>query len=97
MAKLLFLPFSIGTGLLAGLVSKKTFERLWGLVDDRQASQPKDREVQLSKLALALALAIEGALFRVVKGVVDHGSRAGFARLTGAWPGDEEPQPHTKS
>ena len=91
MAKLLFLPFRVGTGLLAGLVSKKTFERLWGLVDDRQPPQPKDREVQLSKLALALA--IEGALSRVVKGVVDHGSRACFARFTGAWPGDEEPQP----
>ncbi len=94
MTKLLFLPFSIGTGFLAGLVSKKTFERLWGLVDDRQAPQPKDRKVQLSKLALALA--IEGALFRVVRGVVDHGSRAAFARLTGAWPGDEEPQPEAK-
>ena len=36
---------------------------------------------------------IEGALFRLVRGMVDHGSRHGFARLTGAWPGEERPEP----
>jgi hypothetical protein len=25
--------------------------------------------------------------------LVDHGSRHGFTRMTGAWPGDEEPEP----
>ncbi|HEY2141381.1 MAG TPA: DUF4235 domain-containing protein [Solirubrobacteraceae bacterium] len=91
MAKLLFLPFSIGTGLLAGLIGKKTFERLWGAIDDREPPQPENRRVHLGKLALALGL--EGAVFRVVKGLVDHGSRYGFARFTGRWPGDEEPEP----
>jgi hypothetical protein len=91
MAKLIFLPFSIGTGLLAGVIGKKTFERLWGTIDDQEPPKPENRRVQLGKLALALG--IEGAVFRLVKGLVDHGSRRGFARLTGSWPGDEEPQP----
>ena len=42
---------------------------------------------------LAVSLALEGALFRLVKGLVDNGSRRGFASLTGAWPGDREPKP----
>jgi hypothetical protein len=39
------------------------------------------------------ALIIEGALFRIVRGLVDHGTRHGFARVTGSWPGEERPEP----
>ena len=41
---------------------------------------------------LALALVVEGALFRALKGLADHGSRRAFARLTGSWPGEEQPE-----
>jgi len=91
MAKLFFMPFSIGTGLLAGLISKKAFELIWERIDSQDPPQPKDREAGFGKLAFALAL--EGALFRVVKGLVDHGSRRSFASITGAWPGDRAKSP----
>jgi hypothetical protein len=42
-------------------------------------------------LKLVAALLIEGALFSLIKGLVDHGSRHAFARITGAWPGEEAP------
>ena len=42
---------------------------------------------------LILATAIEGAVFRATKAAVDRGARTGFFRLTGSWPGDEEPKP----
>jgi Protein of unknown function (DUF4235) len=90
MTKLLFLPVSLGTGILAGILGKRAFETLWGAIDDEEPPQPEHRRAQLGKLALALA--IEGALFRLLKGLVDHASRHGFARLTGAWPGEEEPE-----
>jgi hypothetical protein len=48
--------------------------------------QTENRGADLGKLALALAL--EGALFRAVKGLLDHGSRRSFASVTGVWPGD---------
>ena len=41
---------------------------------------------------LVVALAIEGAIFRAVRGLVDRGSRRGFYRLTGVWPGEERPE-----
>jgi hypothetical protein len=41
----------------------------------------------------ALALVIEGALFRLVKSLSDHASRRGFAKATGSWPGEEAPEP----
>ena len=89
--KFLFLPVSIAVGVLGGIVSKKLFDFVWGLIDDEEAPEPKHREIDLAKLVPALA--IEGALFRLVRGMADHGSRQGFFRLTGSWPGEERPDP----
>ena len=89
--KFLFLPVSIVVGVLAGLISKKLFDLVWGLIDDEEAPEPKHREIEVAKLVPALAL--EGAVFRLVRGMADHGSRQAFLRLTGSWPGEERPDP----
>jgi hypothetical protein len=88
--KALFLPISILGGLLAGIVGKKTFEAIWGRVDDEEPPEPEHREISVPKLALALLL--EGAIFRLARGLFDHAARRGFARFTGEWPGEEEPE-----
>jgi Protein of unknown function (DUF4235) len=89
--KIAFTPIGIVVGLLAGQISKKIFDFVWGLIDEEEAPRPKHREISLVKLLPALI--IEGALFRLVRGLVDHSTRRGFARLTGAWPGEERPEP----
>ena len=91
IAKILFIPFSVVGGLLAGFVGKKVFEQVWGLIDKEEPPDPKHRETSWAKLLLALAL--EGAIFRAVRGLFDHGARSGFARMTGTWPGAERPEP----
>jgi Protein of unknown function (DUF4235) len=91
MSKLLFVPFSVIGGILAGIVGKKTFTALWGVVDDREAPEPEHRDIALKKLIPALLL--EGAIFRAVRGLFDHGARRAFSKLTGSWPGDERPEP----
>ena len=90
MSKVVFVPISLLGGILAGLVGKKAFERLWGVVDDEEAPDPKHREVTWRKLVPALLL--EGAIFRAVRGVFDHATRSAFSRLTGSWPGEERPE-----
>jgi hypothetical protein len=87
--KLAFVPISILGGILAGVLGQKAFDAIWGKVDEREPPQPEDRETSFAKLAIALA--IEGAIFRLVKGLFDHAARRGFARMTGTWPGEEEP------
>jgi hypothetical protein len=89
MSKLIFTPFSIAAGIAAGLVGKKLFRSLWRVVDDAEPPRPDERPAPIGKLLAALA--VEGALFRLVKGLTDHGSRQAFSRLTGSWPG-ERPQ-----
>ena len=87
--KLAFIPVSVLGGILAGFIGQKAFDAIWGKVDAQEPPQPEHREVSLAKLAIALL--IEGAIFRLVKGMFDHAARRGFARMTGAWPGDEQP------
>jgi hypothetical protein len=89
VGKLLFIPFSLVAGLVAGFLSKKVFDLAWGLVDDEEPPEPEHREVSWPRLAIAMAL--QGAIFRMVRGLTDRGSRMAFYRLTGAWPGEEEP------
>jgi hypothetical protein len=90
MAKLLFIPVSIGGGLLAGFVSRKMFDALWGLVDEEEPPSSKHREIDWRKLLLAAAL--QGAIFRAIREASDHYGRVAFARTTGSWPGEEKPE-----
>lgn len=90
MSKFLFIPFSVIGGILAGAVGKKTFETIWGAFDDEEAPEPKHREISLVKLLAALVL--EGAIFRAIRGLIDHGTRHAFQKLTGSWPGEEQPE-----
>ena len=82
MSKILFVPFSVLGGI---------FEGLWGAVDDQEPPDPKQRQSEWRKLIPALLL--EGAIFRAVRGLFDHGSRRAFSKLTGSWPGEERPDP----
>jgi hypothetical protein len=88
MTKILFLPFSILGGILAGFVGKRTFDGIWHLFDEQDAPDPKDREIALTKLVAALLL--QGAILGTIRGLMDHGSRSAFSKLTGTWPGEKD-------
>jgi hypothetical protein len=91
MSKVLFIPFGVIGGLIAGFLGKKVFDVAWGLVDDEEPPEAEHRDVPLGKLVLANAL--QGAIFRATRAVADHGTRRAFAGVTGAWPGEEAPEP----
>jgi hypothetical protein len=87
----IFTPLGIALGLAAGSASKKIFDKLWSLFDEEEAPHPKHRQIAFAKLIPALVL--QGAIFRLVRGLTDHGSRHVWRRVIGAWPGDERPDP----
>lgn len=91
MVKLLFIPVSVAAGLLAGFVGKKTFDQVWGLIDEEEPPDSKHRDVPWGRLLLAGA--IQGAIFRAVKEATDHAARGAFYRATGTWPGEKRPDP----
>ena len=88
--KFIFAPIGIVLGLIAGMAASKIFQQIWGLIDEEEPPKPEHREFSWPKLVGALL--IEGAIFRLVKGLVDHGTRTSFAKVTGSWPGEERPE-----
>jgi hypothetical protein len=88
--KIIFTPFSVILGLIAGMIGSKIFEKVWSLIDDEEPPSPKHREFSWPKMIAALL--VEGAIFKLVKGLTDHGARTTFAKATGSWPGEEEPE-----
>jgi hypothetical protein len=91
VARILFVPFSVAGALLAGLLGKKLFEQVWGMIDKEEPPHPEHRQISVPKMLIALAL--EGAIFRLTKGALDHWARRSFERFMGTWPGEEEPEP----
>jgi Protein of unknown function (DUF4235) len=91
MLKLMFIPFRVIGGFLAGKIATGLFRRLWALIDSEQAPDPEQRDASLGKLVAGLAL--QGAVFQGVRGLTDHGSRVAFSRLTGRWPGKQHAKP----
>jgi hypothetical protein len=89
MSKILFIPVSIISGLIAGFLGRTLFDFVWGKFDDREPPDAGDREIEVPKLAAALAF--QGAIFSVTRGLVDHYARRSFYNATGAWPGEEKP------
>ncbi len=88
--KFIFAPIGIVLGLIAGMAASKIFQQIWGLIDKEEPPKPEHREFSWPKLVAALV--VEGAIFRLVKGLVDHGTRTSFAKVTGSWPGEERPE-----
>lgn len=88
--KVLFTPFSIVLGLIAGQLSKKVFDFVWGQAVDQEPPHPKHREIVFGQMVVALI--VEGAIARLVRGLADHGLRRAWAGLTGVWPGEERPE-----
>jgi hypothetical protein len=83
--KLIYKPFGIVIGLLAGLVSKKLFNQLWGVFDEEEPPKPTTRDTSWAKVLSAAA--VQGVVFKLFRALVDRATAKGFANLTGAWPG----------
>jgi hypothetical protein len=88
---LIYKPFAIVLGLIAGFLSKKIFDQVWGLIDDQEPPKPNTEETTWPKVIAAAA--VEGITFRVTRAAVERVGAKGFASLTGAWPGEKAPEP----
>jgi hypothetical protein len=88
---LIYKPFAIALGLLAGFVGRRLFAQVWGVIDDREPPRPDTRRATWGKVLVAAAL--EGLIFRLIRAAVERAGVAGFHSLTGTWPGEEEPEP----
>jgi hypothetical protein len=89
--KLLYKPFGLIAGLIAGFVSEKIFNFIWARFDDQEPPEPKTEDAPVGKVLAAAA--VQGLVFRTVRAYVDRQGARGFRYLTGVWPGEKKPEP----
>ena len=54
--KLLYKPFGIVVGLIAGFLARQVFSQIWGHIDDREPPKPTDEESSWGKVLGAAAV-----------------------------------------
>ncbi len=86
--KLIYKPFGIVIGILAGLLSKKLFDFIWARFDDAEAPKATTQEAPMGKVIGAAAL--QGMVFKSTRAAIDRYGARGFEYLTGTWPGDRK-------
>ncbi|TWP51668.1 DUF4235 domain-containing protein [Lentzea tibetensis] len=89
MTKLLYRPLGLLFGVLGGLAASAVFGQVWKFISgEKEAPSATMRNGTWTEVLLAATL--QGAIFGLVKAVIDRGGATGFDKLTGEWPGDEE-------
>jgi hypothetical protein len=89
VAKVVYKPFGLVMGVLGGMVAGAIFKRVWTAVA-REHDPPEATDATKGWGEVIAAATVEGAVFGGVKAAVDRAGATGFARLTGAWPGQRE-------
>jgi len=87
MAKALYTPVSLVFSVLGAVAAGAVFKQVWKRVSDEEEA-PKALESEYGWKEILPAAALQGAVFALVKAVMQRGGAKGFERLTGVWPGD---------
>jgi Protein of unknown function (DUF4235) len=88
---LIYKPFGIALGILAGLLGKRLFDFAWGKIDDQEPPEATTEDTSWARVVSAAA--VQGVIFKVTRVVVDRYGAIGFRHLTGHWPGEKRPDP----
>jgi uncharacterized protein DUF4235 len=89
--KLLYKPFSAIASSIASKLGSSTFTSVWAKVDDAEVPRATHAQAPLPKVLAAAVL--EAAIMASVAVLADRASARVFEHLTGAWPGEQTPDP----
>jgi hypothetical protein len=88
-AKILYRPVGFVSSILGGLVANLIFKKVWQLsAPGKRPDPPGPLETEYSTRSILIAAALQGAIFSVVKTIIDRGGARMFQRWSGEWPGD---------
>jgi hypothetical protein len=87
MIKLLYKPVGMLVSVLGGVIAGAIFKRVWK-VAAREDDAPKATDAQRGWREILPAAALQGAIFGLVKAVIDRGAAEGTRKVTGVWPGE---------
>ena len=89
MGKLLNKAISTAISVLGGMVAAAIFRRIWR-VAAREDEAPSATDERRSWPEVLIAAGLEGAIFAVVRAVLDRGTATAARELTGTWPGETD-------
>jgi hypothetical protein len=92
---LLYKPFGLLINALGGLAAASVYKRLWRALA-REEETPRATDPGRSWPQVIAASAMKGAVFAVVRAASRRSGAAGFAYLTGTWPGKHPARQKTK-
>ena len=84
--KLLYKPVSILVSVLGGILAGAIFKQIWKLAA-HEDDAPKATDIRRGYGEVLFAAALQGAIFALVKAVLDRGAAQATLKLTGFWPG----------
>ena len=88
-AKILYRPVGLVSSIVGGLVAGQVFKQVYKRVTPGHRSDaPKPLESEYRLREILVAALIQGAIYAVVKALIDRGGARAFERWTGEWPGD---------
>jgi len=87
MEKLLNRAISTAISVLGGMVAAAIFRRVWRMAT-REDDTPSPTDERRGWPEVLVAAALEGAIFAVVRAVLDRGTATAARELTGTWPGE---------
>jgi len=92
MIKLFYKPVSVLVSVLGGMLAGAIFKQVWKLAA-REDDAPKATDARRGWREILLAAAMQGAIYALVKAVIGRGTAESTRKLTGVWPGKDDPQP----
>jgi hypothetical protein len=81
-----------GVSLLGGMLASVIFKQVWKLAAGEEEA-PKSTDARRGWREVLVAATLQGAIFGLVTATVDRAAAHGAAKVTGAWPGEEDQAP----
>lgn len=85
--KLLYKPFGLLISVLGGVIASALFNKLWGALPAGGDEAPDSTDQDATWKQVAIAATVQGAIFGIVKALIDRAGARGFEKATGTWPG----------
>jgi hypothetical protein len=84
--KVLYKPFGLVLGILAGILANVVFRKVWALAS-RKDEVPGAKQKSAGWGEVAAAAALQGAVTKGTRALVDRAGARGYEKATGVWPG----------
>jgi hypothetical protein len=87
-AKVLYRPVGLLSSIMGGLLASVIFKQVWRrAAPGKKSDAPTALETEYPFREILIAAAVQGAIFSVVKTVIDRQGARLFEKWTGEWPG----------